>query len=314
MPDCLNPTTPATDCFPAWAEEPPVVKGSLVPDSRFHEELWVMAAGMLARGASFQQVARAMGCSRTTLWRAYYGSEALRVRVWWERQSLNREAELRLGSLRALAVEQLERLVSLGDPATVRWVADRLGLFAEPRAVSGIAAETAAAPNPTGNPTRPPAAASADPTPPPSGPPTVQPMESTATESTATESTPTETSPTEAATTEATPSDSASGDTALPAPAPPFPACPDAARSPDSSRLVASIAATGPIPDDDADPGALRERFPPDPEAIAALLARPEAEGPKGVYPWTLNPDDRFPNLGSVAERRGGRGAWSRRT
>ncbi|MCM8733369.1 hypothetical protein M5E06_04065 [Azospirillum sp. A1-3] len=26
-----------------------------------------MAAGILARGASFQQVARAMGCSRTTL-------------------------------------------------------------------------------------------------------------------------------------------------------------------------------------------------------------------------------------------------------
>ncbi|WP_244442456.1 helix-turn-helix domain-containing protein [Azospirillum lipoferum] len=29
-----------------------------------------MAAGMLARGASFQQVARALGCSRTTLWQA----------------------------------------------------------------------------------------------------------------------------------------------------------------------------------------------------------------------------------------------------
>ncbi len=315
MPDCLNHTTPATDRFPAWAEEPPVVKGSLVPDSRFHEELWVMAAGMLARGASFQQVARAMGCSRTTLWRAYYGSEALRVRVWWERQSLNREAELRLGSLRALAVEQLERLVSVGDPATVRWVADRLGLFAEPRAATGTAPATAATTSPPRAPT---AAASAESTPPASDPSITEPTESAPTESTLTESTPTGAAPTESTATPSTPPESAPDlcarpAAASPAPASPAPASANAPHSPDSARLVASIAATGPIPDDDCDPGALRERFPPDPEAIAALLARPEAEGPKGVYPWTLNPDDRFPNLGSAVERRGGRGAWLRR-
>ena len=136
MPDCLNPAETVTstshpaDSLPRWAEEPPVPpEGSLVPGSRFHEEQWVMAAGMLARGASFQQVARAMGCSRTTLWRAYYGSQAFRYRVWWERQALNRESDLRLASLRALVTEQIERLVSSGDPSTVRWLAERLGLF-----------------------------------------------------------------------------------------------------------------------------------------------------------------------------------------
>ncbi len=88
-----------------------------------------MAAGMLARGSSFLHVARALGCSRTTLWRAYYGSKDFRHRVWWERQALNREAELRLSSLRVLVAEQIERLVTSGDPATVRWLAERLGLI-----------------------------------------------------------------------------------------------------------------------------------------------------------------------------------------
>ncbi|CAO3429807.1 hypothetical protein [Azospirillum doebereinerae] len=131
MPLDAPATSAAT--LPRWAEEPPVPPdGSLVPGSRFAEEQWVMAAGMLARGSSFLHVARALGCSRTTLWRAYYGSQALRVRVWWERQALNREAELRLASLRDLVAQQVERLVSMGDPATVRWAADRLGLFAAP--------------------------------------------------------------------------------------------------------------------------------------------------------------------------------------
>ncbi|WP_449233583.1 hypothetical protein [Azospirillum doebereinerae] len=43
----------------------------------------------------------------------------------------------------------------------------------------------------------------------------------------------------------------------------------------------------------------------PSPSAIAAILAQPEAEGPKGLYPWTLNPDDAYPSLGSAEERRG---------
>ncbi|WP_395453026.1 hypothetical protein ACHMW5_02905 [Azospirillum melinis] len=127
----LDSRTLANDHFPVWAEEPPVPsEGSLVPGSQFHEEQWIMAAGMLARGSSFLYVARAMGCSRTTLWRAYYGSKDFRHRVWWERQALNREADLRLSSLRSLVVEQIERLVSSGDPSTVRWLAERLGLFA----------------------------------------------------------------------------------------------------------------------------------------------------------------------------------------
>ncbi|SMF84667.1 hypothetical protein SAMN02982917_5827 [Azospirillum oryzae] len=146
----LDSRTLADDHFPLWAEEPPVPsEGSLVPGSQFHEEQWVMAAGMLARGSSFLYVARAMGCSRTTLWRAYYGSKDFRHRVWWERQALNREADLRLSSLRSLVVEQIERLVSSGDPSTVRWLADRLGILdglaAQPGSTAGAAAADPAA-------------------------------------------------------------------------------------------------------------------------------------------------------------------------
>ncbi len=116
---------------PLWAQEPPEPpQGRLVPGSQFHEEEWVMAARMLAQGSTFLQVARAMGCSRTTLWLAYHGSEAFRVRVWWERKALDREAEVRLRSLRSMVAQQIERLVSLGDSATIRWAADRLGLMA----------------------------------------------------------------------------------------------------------------------------------------------------------------------------------------
>ncbi|MBK1836230.1 hypothetical protein JHL17_02285 [Azospirillum sp. YIM B02556] len=250
--DCLNPADHAAAinaaAFPCWAEEPPVPpEGSLVPGSRFHEEQWIMAAGMLARGASFQQVARAMGCSRTTLWRAYYGAQAFRVRVWWERQALNRESDLRLGSLRAQVTEQIERLVSAGDPSIVRWLAERLGLLKDLDGKDASAAPSAAAPSTA-------FAASVQQSPPAAPPPAPR-----------------------------------TGGDAIPA----------------AESAFAF--------DDDSVPGALRERMPPDPKAVAAILARPEADGPKGVYPWTLNPDEAFPNLGSALERRGGQGAFTRR-
>ena len=195
-----------------------------------------MAAGMLARGSSFLYVARAMGCSRTTLWRAYYGSKDFRHRVWWERQALSREADLRLSSLRSLVVEQIERLVSSGDPSTVRWLADRLGIL------DGLAA------HPAQQPAQPPQ--------------TRQPADSV----------------------------------------PPEPTRPEDP----SAQIVPEL-------DDDSIPGAIRERTAPDPRAVAAILARPESTGPKGVYPWTLNPDDPYPTLGSALERKGGKGAFSRR-
>ncbi|BAI72329.1 hypothetical protein AZL_016910 [Azospirillum sp. B510] len=283
--DCLPPNKAAANApdnaanaaaagLPWWAEDPPVpADGSLVPGSRFHEEQWVMAAGMLARGASFQQVARAMGCSRTTLWRAYYGSPAFTHRVWWERQALNRESELRLASLRALATEQIERLVSAGDPSTVRWVADRLGLF---KGLDSQPAETVR-----------PAAAGWDAAPPDTMPSQTMPPASPAPD----------------------PMREAGAD---PEPAI-HPAADPAADCADApiAHFAAGLAAAD--LDDDSVPGALRERTPPDPHEVAAVLARPEAEGPKGVYPWTLNPDDRFPNLGSARERRGGAAAFPRR-
>ncbi|PGH54273.1 hypothetical protein CRT60_31215 [Azospirillum palustre] len=238
----LDPRSFQNDNFPRWAEEPPVpAEGVLVPGSQFHEEQWIMAAGMLARGSSFLYVARAMGCSRTTLWRAYYGSQDFRHRVWWERQALNREAELRLASIRMLVVEQIERLVSCGDPSTVRWLADRLGLLSGP-AAQAERTQPARSPEPAA----------------PEAP-----------------------------------------DTSLP-PRPPRPEDPPAVFIPEL---------------DDDFPGALRERRLPDPRAVAAVLAQPEAEGPKGVYPWTHNPDDLYPTLGSALERQGGAAAfeWRRR-
>ncbi|WP_042700500.1 hypothetical protein [Azospirillum sp. B506] len=229
----LDSRTLADDRFPLWAEEPPVPSGgSLVPGSQFHEEQWIMAAGMLARGSSFLYVARAMGCSRTTLWRAYYGSKDFRHRVWWERQALNREADLRLSSLRSLVVEQIERLVSSGDPSTVRWLADRLGLL------DGLGAQ------PSQRPAQQPRPEPAD-----SGPP-------------------------------------------------------QSSEDPSADSV--------PDLDDDSIPGAFRERTPPDPRAVAAILARPESAGPKGLYPWTVNPDDPYPSLGSALERQGGKAAFGR--
>jgi len=236
----LDPRSFTDDNFPRWAEEPPTpAEGSLVPGSQFHEEQWIMAAGMLARGNSFLQVSRAMGCSRTTLWRAYYGSQDFRHRVWWERQALNREAELRLSSLRVLVAEQIERLVTSGDPATVRWLAERLGLIpglgtacTVPRDGREVGEGPAAGPG-------------------------------------------------------------------------------DRPRAP---RPEDPPAVTVPELDDDDIPGAIRERHPPSPALVAAVLAQPEAAGPKGVFPWTVNQYEEYPNLnpGPVGRRAAGAFSWRR--
>ncbi|WP_395455695.1 hypothetical protein ACHMW5_11300 [Azospirillum melinis] len=242
----LDPRSFTTDNFPRWAEEPPTpAEGSLVPGSQFHEEQWIMAAGMLARGNSFLQVSRAMGCSRTTLWRAYYGSKDFRHRVWWERQALNREAELRLSSLRVLVAEQIERLVTSGDPTTVRWLAERLGLFA------GLDLPAAKRQAPQAD------RQSAE--------------------------------------------QSAQHSAAPPAPRPaPKPEDPPAVIVPEL--------------DDDDLPGAIRERHPPSPALVAAVVAQPEAAGPKGVFPYTLNQYEEYPNLnpGPVGRRGVGAFSWRR--
>ncbi|WP_431860577.1 hypothetical protein [Azospirillum sp.] len=126
----LGVRVPEDELLPAWLKEPPTpTSGSLVPGSRFPEEAWVHAAFMLARGASFLQVARSMGCSRTTLWRAYYGSIDFRTRIWWERKILEREARAQLGSLTDMVSQQIRHAVSSGDMATVRWLADRMDFF-----------------------------------------------------------------------------------------------------------------------------------------------------------------------------------------
>ena len=175
-------------------------------------------------------ILQAISSSDCPVWRAYYGSKDFRHRVWWERQALNREAELRLSSLRILVAEQIERLVTSGDPTTVRWLAERLGLIpglGSARTASRDSREMGAEEGPDERPRAPR----------PEDPPTV----------------------------------------------------------------------TVPELDDDL-PGAIRERCPPSPELVAAVIAQPEAEGPKGVFPWTVNQYEDYPNLnpGPVSRRAAG--------
>jgi hypothetical protein len=181
--------------------------------------------------------------------------------------------------------EQIERLVSAGDPGTVRWLADRLGLFADPRLA-----------DPRQDDRRP-----ADPRPadPHENSPRDHAPQDDGARWTATAPACGEPSPAQAAARADAP---APPPTAKPVPNPPTP-----------RPAPGPTASPAPDEDDDSIPGAFRERVAPNPAVVAAILARPEGEGPKGVYPWTLNPDDPFPNLGSALERRGGRGAWSRR-
>ncbi|HYG87914.1 MAG TPA: hypothetical protein VD978_16785 [Azospirillum sp.] len=79
-----------------------------------------------------------MGCSRTTLWRAYYQSMDFRTRVWWERKILEREARAQLGSLTDMVSMQIRHAVSNGDMATVRWLADRLDVFQQRGSVRSL--------------------------------------------------------------------------------------------------------------------------------------------------------------------------------
>lgn len=281
MPGDMNLKT----YFPGHIEEEPVFPDHkerdctgfnepLVPGSRFHDEEWVMAAGMLARGASFMSVSRAMGCSRTTLWRAYHKSASFRERVWWERQQLNKEAGLRLGSVRAMAVEQLERLVSQGDPATVRWVCDRMGIFG-PKMVGEKASRPVASNPHSQTPFNP-------------SPTSVG-----------------EGEPEEGASREEptfTPADVAelnalSGDPNL-----------TLADWGDGYATLDDV-----IMDDDRVPGAMRERAPPSPAQMALIEALEEKWGRMGRFPWTVNPEVEFPSLGSKIERAGGGATFVRR-
>lgn len=109
--------------------EPPRVSDQIVPGSRFSNEDWERAAYMIASGCAMIQVAKAMGASRATIWRAYTTSKDFRIRIWWERQHLIREAKARIRSLRNMVATQLEHAVLSGDMTTVRWLADRLGMM-----------------------------------------------------------------------------------------------------------------------------------------------------------------------------------------
>ena len=107
--------------------EPPT--GTLVPGSRFSDEQWARAAYMIAAGCPFIQVARTMGCSRSTLWRAYTLSPDFRHRIAWEKRHHQREAQQVIRSLHKMVAVQIETAVARGDMKTVRWAADRLGMM-----------------------------------------------------------------------------------------------------------------------------------------------------------------------------------------
>ncbi|HYG90156.1 MAG TPA: hypothetical protein VD978_28320 [Azospirillum sp.] len=109
--------------------EPPKPRsGRLVPGSQFSEEQWERAAYMIAAGCAMMQVAKTMGASRATIWRAYTTSADFRERIWWERQHLIRESKARIRSLRNMVATQLEHAVNRGDMTTVRWLARQLGV------------------------------------------------------------------------------------------------------------------------------------------------------------------------------------------
>ncbi|MBP2294504.1 hypothetical protein [Azospirillum rugosum] len=111
-------------------DEPPEPPGGqLVPGSRFSDEQWARAAYMIAAGCPFIQVARTMGCSRSTLWRAYTPSPDFRHRIAWEKRHHEREARQAIRSLHKMVAVQIETAVSRGDMKTVRWAADRLGMM-----------------------------------------------------------------------------------------------------------------------------------------------------------------------------------------
>lgn len=114
---------------PVELTEPPVpLNGVLVPGSKYPDEDWAMAAHRMAAGWPVVQVARAMGCHRNTIWRAFYAAPDFQARVAWERECLRREASARLRSLTHAVVVQIEQAVTRGDLGTIRWLADRLGI------------------------------------------------------------------------------------------------------------------------------------------------------------------------------------------
>lgn len=115
--------------IPPELDEPPIPpNGVLVPGSVWNDADWAMAAHRLAAGWPVLQVARAMGCHRSTVWRAYYTAPAFRQRIAWERLCLKREAQARLAGLRHLVALQIEKAVANGDMTTTRWLADRIGV------------------------------------------------------------------------------------------------------------------------------------------------------------------------------------------
>lgn len=124
---------------PIELSEPPLSPdGVLVPGSPFPDADWAMAAHRLAAGWPVIQVARALGCHRSTVWRAYHGAPAFRARVAWERACQQREALARLRALGALAVSRIEMALAQGDLTTARWVVERLcaGRFPEDEALT----------------------------------------------------------------------------------------------------------------------------------------------------------------------------------
>lgn len=124
----MLPTAPPTPRAVELEEPPLSPEGQLVPGSAYPDSDWAMAAHRMAAGWAVVQVARAMGCHRSTIWRAYHASPAFRARVEWERACQQREALHRVRALGAMAVARIEMALAQGDLATARWVIDRIAL------------------------------------------------------------------------------------------------------------------------------------------------------------------------------------------
>jgi len=89
---------------------------------------WDLAAAMLAQGAGVCNVARVLGCHRTTVWRRLQRSADFRQRIADLRADVLDEAGAAVDRLRQSVVEGIHREMALGNVRVLLWLADRLGV------------------------------------------------------------------------------------------------------------------------------------------------------------------------------------------
>lgn len=90
---------------------------------------WAHVAQLLARGHTIPFVADAIGCARTTIWRALKQSNGLRRRLAEEQAKVECQVGARLYGLQPLVADLLEQRVRQGDVRVALWLAKNLGML-----------------------------------------------------------------------------------------------------------------------------------------------------------------------------------------